>query len=131
MHIIGRLWFLIIFTFLFNFSIIMAVSESYKEFIDDQLAGIEGVYAKKMFGGVGYFVDGVIFGCIMGGVFRLKTNEQTEKKYTELGLSGYNVPGKNMTMPYFEVPESILENPNELKKWSLEALEISRNNKKK
>lgn len=107
----------------------MAVSESYKQFIDEQLDLIEGVYGKKMFGGVGYFVDGKIFACIMGGVLRLKTDENTSKKYSDKGMEAYKVPGKKMTMPYFEVPQEILENKELLREWSLEALEISKKKK--
>lgn len=109
----------------------MAFSETYKQFIDDQLDGIDGLYNKKMFGGVGYFVDGVIFGCIMGGIFRLKADEESSEKFRKLGMLDYKIPGKNMTMPYFEVPTSILEDKEKLKSWSMEALEVSRKSKKK
>lgn len=108
----------------------MAVSESYKQYIDDQLNGLEGLYSKKMFGGVGYFIDGVIFGLIAGEVFRLKADESTIPRYSNFGMSGYEIPGKNMTMPYFQVPDKIIEDKDELKKWSLEALEISIQSKK-
>lgn len=108
----------------------MAVSESYKLFVDEQLGNLEGWYSKKMFGGVGYFIDGVIFGCIMGGVFRLKADAESSKKFTKLGMSDYEIPTKNMSMPYFEVPPSILEDKDALKEWSLESLEISKKKKK-
>lgn len=107
----------------------MAVSESYKQYVEEQLELVEGFYSKNMFGGVGYFVDGKIFACIMGGVLRLKTDENSSLKFIEKGMQGYKVPNKNMTMPYFEVPQEILENKELLKEWSLESIELSKNKK--
>lgn len=107
----------------------MAVSESYMQYVSEQLDLIEGIYNKKMFGGVGFFVDGKIFACIMGGVLRLKTDEYTKGKFIEHGMAAYKVPNKAMTMPYYEVPQHILENKELLKEWSFEALEISKKKK--
>ncbi len=109
----------------------MAYSDSYKTYVDEQLEGIDGLYAKKMFGGVGYFVDGVIFACIMGGKLRLKVDETNQAQFEELGMKGYEIPGKNRVMPYFEIPEKILEDKEELHKWALQSLEIGVKTKKK
>ncbi len=44
----------------------MANSESYIEYINDQISALEGVSTKKMFGGLSYYNEGVMFG-LLGG----------------------------------------------------------------
>lgn len=111
----------------------MAVSEDYKAFIEDQLSDFEGYYAKNMFGGVGYFKDGAMFGAIMGGVFRMKADDSSKDKYLKLGGKPFEMEkgGKVMSMPYYEVPQKILEDKKMLSEWAEEAAELAIKTKKK
>lgn len=109
----------------------MAYTEDYKTYVDDQLSELNDYTSKKMFGGVGYFKDGAMFGAIMDNVFRLKADDSTVERYTERGMGPHKVPSKNMTMPYYEVPVEVLEDRTELKKWAEEAFEVAFRTKKK
>ena len=109
----------------------MAVSEDYKAYVEDQLSEFPEYSSKKMFGGVGFFRDGAMFGAIMDNVFRLKADESTIEKYTSQGMGPHEIPSRKMTMPYYEVPQDVLENRSELKKWAEEALEVALKSKKK
>ena len=108
----------------------MAYSEDYLTFITDQLEGIENIFSKRMFGGVGYFKDDKMFGAIMGGLFRLKADEHTVHKYEKYGIGPFQMEGKPMKMPYYEVPQSVLEDKKELKNWVNEAIEAAERTKK-
>ena len=103
----------------------MASNQNLKEFILDQLSGLEPVTTKNMFGGVGFFFDGKMFGMIGGGSFRLKVDESNRDKYSSLGLSAYMSSEKKKGMPYYEVPPEILENNEELLAWSRESIRIA------
>ncbi|MEQ8682862.1 MAG: TfoX/Sxy family protein, partial [Cyclobacteriaceae bacterium] len=50
----------------------MASKEDYLNFLKDQLSGIGEFETKKMFGGHGFFKDGLMFGMLGSGIFRLK-----------------------------------------------------------
>jgi DNA transformation protein len=108
----------------------MAVDQKYKDYIMDQLSEMGPVTAKNMFGGVGYFMDGTMFGMIGGGVFRLRADEQTVSDYTEHGMEPYNPMKKKNGMPYWEVPVHVFEDKHELKAWAIKAYETALRNKK-
>lgn len=96
-----------------------------KEFVVDQLAGLEGISARNMFGGVGFFYEKKMFGMIGGGAFRLKVNESNLQKYSDAGMENFNPYGKGKGLPYYEVPSSVIENQDELLSWVQESIEIA------
>ena len=100
----------------------MAVNNDYVEFIKDQLSDIGEIETKNMFGGVGFFKDGKMFGMIGNDVFRLKTDEVNKEKFIKAGMKPYFSKSKKKGMPYWEVPENIIEDRSELKKWAEESI---------
>lgn len=109
----------------------MAVNEEYKEYIDAQLCGFPDWTAKKMFGGIGYFRDKKMFGGIFKGIFRLKVNDSNRADFEKYNMGPWEVPGKKMKMPYYEVPEEIIANQAALKQWAQKAYEVAILEKKK
>lgn len=109
----------------------MAVDHEYQTYIENQLESFGEFDKKGMFGGIGYFRDKVMFGAIMHGAFRLKGDETTAPDYAQFGKGPHQIPGKNMTMPYYEVPEEILQDPAALREWAFKAWEIALTSKKK
>ena len=109
----------------------MAVNESYKQFIEDQLEGFPGLRSKNMFGGVGYFRDEFMFGAIMHGKFRLKADDVNKTDFLNKGMGPHQIPGKKMTMPYYEVPAEILDDREELWRWAERSVEAAKRTKKK
>jgi DNA transformation protein and related proteins len=114
----------------------MAVSPGYKEYILDLLAGVDGVFARAMFGGVGLYVDDTMFGLITStDRFYFRVDEINQPDFeaadSEQFIPFEDDPKKNqMRMPYFEVPVDILEDEEELTRWSKNAWEAARRNKK-
>ena len=96
----------------------MAVSKEYLDFVIDQLSEFGEVEVKKMFGGIGLFRDGRMFGKIGGDTFRLKVDEHNQKDYEERGMKPFFSSKKKKGMPYWEVPADVLEDKDELKKWA-------------
>ncbi len=103
----------------------MAMTEQYQLYVEDQLSELNNYTTRKMFGGLGFFYDGIMFGAIMDDVFRLKADETTIPNFTEFDCGPHQPRGKKMTMPYYEVPTHIMENKSALKEWSLEAIEVA------
>ena len=109
----------------------MAFSQDYLEFILEQLGKFGNITYKRMFGGVGFYKEGIMFGGIMGGVLHLKENDITRPQYETMGMGSFFDDGKNKTKPkYYEVSIEIIEDREELAKWAAKAYEIAKKLKK-
>ena len=103
----------------------MPVSNDFLEYVLDQFAEWGGVSGRKMFGGVGLYKQGKMFGLLANNVAYLKVDKTNKEKYLTAGSSPFKPsPHKPTTMSYFEIPPDILENPEELIKWAEESLLI-------
>ena len=106
----------------------MAVSESYKEYVVDQLGKLGLVTVKKMFGGAGIYYDGLIFGLLSDDVLYFKVDDLNKSDYLRAGMKPFQpFDDKPMVMPYYEVPVDILENRELLADWAMKSLSASRN----
>ncbi len=109
----------------------MAVNEGYLNYIEDQLSEFGKVEIKKMFGGIGLFHQGLMFGKIGGDTFRLKVDESNQKDYEEKGMKPFYSENKKKGMPYWEVPADVLEDKALLAKWAMKSYQAAVNAAKK
>lgn len=103
----------------------MAVNEDYLNYIQDQLSEFGEVEVKRMFGGIGLFCEGLMFGKIGGDTFRLKVDATNQKDYEGRGMKPFYSETKKKGMPYWEVPQEVLEDRSELKKWATKSFEVA------
>lgn len=108
----------------------MAVSEDFLSYVQEQLSGVEPFETKKMFGGIGFFKDGIMFGMIGGGVLRFRVDDETIRRYEDEGMEPFKPNPAKKGMPYWQVPVTVLEDRDAIKEWALEAIETSVRNKK-
>jgi len=109
----------------------MAFSQDYLEFVLEQLENFGDITYKRMFGGVGFYKEGIMFGGIMGGALHLKVNDTTRPQFEAMGMGSFFDNEKSKTKPkYYEVPISIVEDRDELAKWATTAYEIAKKTKK-
>lgn len=110
----------------------MALDQSYIDYITDQFSEFEGVSPKKMFGGVGFFKEGLMFAMISSSnVFFLKVDENNKQDFEKAGMEPFDHPKKGKGMPYWTVPASVIEDKYELKEWAEKSFQASVNSKKK
>ncbi len=62
-----------------------------------------------MFGGIGFFMEGTMFGMIGNDVFRMRVDENNQQDYEKRGIKPSCSGSKKKGMPYWEVPAEILE----------------------
>ncbi len=105
----------------------MAVNEDYLEFIKDQLSNITPFETKRMFGGVGFFKNGLMFGMLGKGVFRLKVDETNQQEYEDQGMKPLMSKTGKKGMPYWEVPVEVFEDKSELTSWVQKSIEVAQN----
>lgn len=85
------------------------------------------VRVRKMFGGAGVYVDGVIMGLIDGSTLYLKVNDSNRKMYIKKGMGPFKpYPDKDVSMSYYEVPAEVLEDKDELMRWAALSLHIKK-----
>ena len=101
----------------------MTVSTQEKEFISyvvELMQSIGAVSAKRMFGGCGIFMDGLMFALVADNTLYLKADSETESEFEEKGLERfkYNKKGKEYSMSYYCAPEEALEDVDEMSDWA-------------
>ena len=105
----------------------MAADNEFQEFLQEVFEPVGSVTIKRMFGGLGIFRHGLMFGLVADGRVCLKADEQTTQDFIDEGLEewSYDGKGKPVKMGYWYIPERLLEDPDELKEWSLKAFDVA------
>ena len=97
----------------------MPVSEEYLDYVVDQLGCIGEVVARKMFGGVGLYHDGLFFGLIASDVLYFKVDDETRPDYNAAGARPFQPYGEESdSMSYYELPVDVLEDVDRLRTWA-------------
>jgi DNA transformation protein len=106
----------------------MRVSTSYRDFVLDQLGGIDDdVRAKAMFGGIGLYAGDVFFGMIAADTLYLKVDDTNRARYVDVGSAAFKpYADRPMTMPYYNVPANVLEDPATLAEWAALSIGVAR-----
>jgi len=92
-------------------------------YVVELLQSIGPVRAKAMFGGHGIFLDGVMFGLIADSVLYFKVDKETRNEFSAKGLEAftYSKKGKEYKMSYYQAPEEVLEDADEMNFWANKA----------
>jgi DNA transformation protein len=90
----------------------------------DLLTPLGGVTRRYMFGGWGFYKDGLFFALIADGQFYLKTGPCNEQEFIDAGLAPwkYKTDKGALTMRYHEAPESVLDNASLMAVWARKGL---------
>jgi DNA transformation protein len=104
----------------------MAVSDSFLTFVIEQLDGVRQVTSRRMFGGVGLYSGESFFGVLDNDRLYFKVNETSVGDYTRAGMGPFRPdPTKPMTMKYYEVPVSVLEDRDAIAAWARKAIAVA------
>ena len=108
----------------------MAVRDSYREFVVEQLSRVREVTWRRMFGGVGVYAGGVFFAVLDNDTLFFKTDETTRGEYEARGLKPFQPFGPDtQVLPYHEVPADVLENVDELALWMSRSVAVAEKKK--
>jgi DNA transformation protein len=112
----------------------MPADKGFHEYImNEVLHEIPGVTSRSMFGGWGIYQDGLFFALIADGRLYFKVDEESKADYEKAGSGPfvYEMPGhKKTTMNYYELPDRVIEDREEIKIWVAKAVAVARNKKK-
>src|SRR5262245_43052833 len=104
----------------------LASSAGFETFVIDQLSELGEVVARKMFGGVGLYCDGLFFGLIARDQLYLKADSQTRPFFEAAGSAAFRpYDDRPVSMQYYAVPIAVLECAAELVEWGRLAMGAS------
>ena len=104
--------------------------ESFKDFILDQLQELDGVEARRMFGGHGLYQDITFFGIIHKGRLYFKIDKATVKEYRKRKMKPFRPNATQTLKSYYQVPAEILEDADGLCRWAVQAIQCRQKNSK-
>ena len=100
--------------------------DSFKDFVLDQLVGMDDVEARRMFGGYGLYQDETFFGIVHKGKLFFKIDESTVGEYRQRKMKPFRPNAKQTLKSYYQVPADVTEDADELRQWALNAIECQR-----
>ncbi len=102
--------------------------ESFKDYVLDLFTDFGNVDVKSMFGGWGLYKDGIIFSIIINGELYLKVGDSNRKDYEDYGSRPfeYERKGKQVALPYWLLPEEIMEDRERLWQWTQKSVDLNR-----
>ena len=102
----------------------MPVSTAYKTFIQDLLSDFGHVTIRNMFGGAGIYADGVMFAILVDDTLYLKADEVSARAFAAEGKGPFTYRPKDrapIAMSYWEAPERLRDDHEELVAWARRA----------
>ena len=108
----------------------MGVSDEQFEMVGDLFGDVGPVTTRKMFGGLGIYSEGDIFALLMSdGSLKLKGVGEMKDAYTTAGWDAWTYTrkdGASSSMPYWTMPDALLDDPDEACNWARRALTACR-----
>jgi DNA transformation protein len=96
-------------------------TDSFRDFVLEQLAAIPSFSCKRMFGGYGLYGGGKFFGIIYKGRLYFRVTPDTLPDYMAYHADMFVPSEKQILKNYREVPVDILEDSSRLVSWAKKA----------
>lgn len=97
-------------------------SDSFKDFVLDQLADLRGISTRAMFGGYGLYEKAKFFGIIHKGRLYFKVTATTTSYYKDHGMKPFRPNAKQTLTSFYEVPVDVIEDPEALTSWATQSI---------
>ena len=107
----------------------MVASDSFAEFLREQLAPVGRVTTRRMFGKTGVFCDGVMFGMVTDNMLYLRVDDHNREAFEEAESFpplSYKKQGSTIDLSFWSAPERLFDEPDELVTWARAALAAAR-----
>jgi len=104
------------------------MSPGFADYVVDMLSALGDVSTKRMFGGGGVYVNGIMFALIADDCLYFTVDDINKCDYETAGSSAftYMKNDKPYAMSYWLLPEDIMENDELRIEWAVRAWEAAR-----
>ena len=104
----------------------MAITAEFREHLVDLFAGVGPIDVRRMFGGAGLYVDDACFAIVLGGERVMMRGDEVlgpefEAEGGERWVYEHKTRGPT-AMPYWSLPDSAMDDPDEACRWADRAL---------
>jgi DNA transformation protein and related proteins len=91
--------------------------------IVDLLSPLGPASYRFMFGGYGVYVDGLMVGIVADDRLLLRADDENRPDYEALGIGPFQpYEDKSRSMPFFAVPDEVMDDPEELLEWTRKSI---------
>jgi DNA transformation protein len=107
----------------------MVASDSFAEFLREQLAPLGRVTMRRMFGKTGVFCDGLMLGMVRGDTLYFRVDDNNRATFNEAASFpplNYQKKGGSIDLSFWRAPERLFDEPDELIAWARAALGAAR-----
>jgi DNA transformation protein len=107
----------------------MVASDSFAEFLREQLAPLGRVTMRRMFGKTGVFCDGLMLGMVRDDALYFRVddhNRGTFKEAESFPPLNYHKKGSTIDLSFWRAPERLFDEPDEFIAWARAALVAAR-----
>ena len=96
------------------------MSDEFVEYVMELFGPFGTVAARRMFGGYGVYLDGLMFAIVSGETLYLKADEMNRIEFEQAGceIFGYVRKGKRAALNFFRAPADAMESPELMLPWA-------------
>lgn len=96
------------------------MSDGFVDYVMELLGPFGTVVSRRMFGGHGVYLDGLMFAIISEDTLYLKADEMNRIEFEQAGceIFGYARKGRRATLGFFRAPEDAMESPELMLPWA-------------
>src|SRR5262245_33489286 len=113
----------------FNYGWQMVASDSFAEFLREQLAPLGRLTMRRMFGKTGVFCDGLMLGMVRDDTLYFRVDDHNRASFKEaeaFAPLSYEKGGSSIDLAFWRAPERLFDEPDELVAWARAALGAAR-----
>lgn len=106
----------------------MSVSLEFRDHVLELLAPLGPVSGRRFFGGIGLAFDGVQFAMMMGQTLYLRVDDSNRADFEGAGSEPFSYQtkkGRVFVRTYFQVPEEMLDEPDDLIDWTRKSIDVA------
>ena len=99
----------------------MVASDSFAEFLREQLAPLGRVTMRRMFGKTGVFCDGLMLGMVTDDTLYFRVDDHNRAAFKEAQSFpplNYEKKGCTIDLSFWRAPERLFDEPDELVTWA-------------
>jgi DNA transformation protein len=107
----------------------MVASDSFAEFLREQLAPLGRITMRRMFGKTGVFCDGLMLGMVRDDTLYFRVDDHNQTILAEARSHpplNYEKGGSSIDLAFWRAPERLFDEPDELVAWARAALGAAR-----
>ena len=96
------------------------MSDDFVDYVIELLGPFGTVGARRMFGGHGVYLDGLMFALVSEDTLYLKADEMNHVEFEQAGceIFSYARKGRRATLNFFRAPEDAMESPELMLPWA-------------